>query len=236
MKKSNYVAVIQIRMGSKRLKKKSLAYIGNYKIIDWVIRRTKISKSLDDIILATTNKPEDKIFKKYAKKYKIKIFFGSERNVLKRYCDVARKYSVKNIVRICADNPFISPDFINKLISFYKRNKCDLAFNHVSKRKYNFKCINGFGAEIFSTKMLNEICLKTKNKNDLEHVTKYFYRKNFFKIKPVPIKKIYSFPKINLDVDTKKNLLFLNSLIKKNNIKIYSKSEKIAKSARNVKI
>ena len=84
MKKSNYIAVIQIRMGSKRLKKKSLAYIGNYKIIDWVIRRIKISKSLDDIILATTNKPEDKIFKKYAKKYKIKIFFGSERKCFKK--------------------------------------------------------------------------------------------------------------------------------------------------------
>ena len=50
MKKSNYVAVIQIRMGSKRLKNKSLAYIGNYKVVDWVIKRTKISKSLDDII------------------------------------------------------------------------------------------------------------------------------------------------------------------------------------------
>lgn len=236
MKKSNYVAIIQIRMGSKRLKKKSLAYIGNYKIVDWVIRRTKICKSLDDIILATTNKPEDKIFKKYAKKHKIKIFFGSEKNVLKRYCDAARKYKIKNIVRVCADNPFISPDFINKLISFYKKNKCDLAFNHVSKKKYNFKCINGFGAEIFSTKMLNKISLKTKNKYDLEHVTKYFYRKNFFKIKPVPIKKIYSFPKINLDVDTKENLLFLNSLVKKNNIKIDSNSEKIVESVRNVKI
>ena len=235
MKKSNFVAVIQVRSSSRRLKKKSLANIGNYKIVDWVIKRTKLSSLLDDIILATTNKPEDRVFKKFAKKYKIKIFFGSEKNVLKRYCDVARKYSIKNIIRICADNPLISPDFINKLISFYRKNKCDLAFNHTSKKKYNFKCINGLGAEIFSAQILNQIRLKTKNKKDLEHVTKYFYGKKIFRIKPAPVKKTYALPKINLDVNTKKDLLFINSLIKKNKINIYSKSEKIARSVKNVK-
>jgi spore coat polysaccharide biosynthesis protein SpsF len=235
MHKKKVSGIIQVRLGSKRLKKKSLASIGNYKILDWVIKRTKRSSLLDDVILATTNKPEDRIFKKFAKKYKIKIFFGSEKNVLKRYCDVARKYSIKNIVRVCADNPLISPDFINKLISFYRKNKCDLAFNHISKKKYNFKCIDGLGAEIFSAKILDKIRSKTKNKKNLEHVTKYFYEKKLFKIKPVPVKKIYTLSKISLDVDTKKDLVFLNSLIKDNNINIYSKSEKIARSVTNVK-
>ena len=38
-----------------------------------------------------------------------------------------------NIIRICADRPFIDPKFIDKLINF-KKNKCDLAFNHVSNK------------------------------------------------------------------------------------------------------
>ena len=70
-----------------------------------------------------------------------------------------------------------------------------MAFNHISKKKYNFKCIDGLGAEIFSAKILDKIRLKTKNKKDLEHVTKYFYEKKFFKIKPVPVKKFILFQK-----------------------------------------
>ncbi len=215
MKKLNYAGVIQIRLGSKRLKNKSIAKIGNHRLVEWVICRTKKAKFLDEVILATTDKPEDKIFKRYANKYKIKIFYGSEKNVLNRFCEVAKKYSIKNIVRICADNPLISPEFIDDLIIFYKKNKCDLAFNHISKKKYNYECINGLGAEIFSSKTLYKINSKTKNKNYQEHVTKYYYNKNLFKIKPVPIKKMYKLPYINLDVDIKKNLLFLNSFTKK---------------------
>ena len=235
MKRLNYVAIIQVRTGSKRFPKKSLKKLGQYRIIDWVIKRTKKTLFLDSVILATTNKKNDKIFEKIAKKNNVKIFFGDQNNVLKRYCDAANKFKVKNIVRICADNPFISPEFIRKLIVYHKKNRCDLAFNHVSKKKFKFNCIDGLGAEIFSTKTLNKILTKTKNKKNLEHVTKYFYEKKIFKIKPVPVKKIYALSKISLDVDTKKDLLFLNSFIKKNNINIYSKSEKIARAVVDVK-
>ena len=76
---------------------------------------------------------------------------------------MAKKYNIKNIVRICADRPFISSDFLDSLILFFKRNKCDLALIMFLK-KYKFKCIDGFGAEIFSAKTLNQIQYKTKNK------------------------------------------------------------------------
>ena len=41
---------------------------------------------------------------------------------------------------------------------------------------------------------------------------------------------MYKLPYINLDVDIKKNLLFLNTFTKKNKISINSNSEKIVKS------
>ena len=50
------IAIIQSRTGSKRLKNKALLKLGNYSILEWVIRRVKKSKNLDQIILATTKK------------------------------------------------------------------------------------------------------------------------------------------------------------------------------------
>ena len=234
MKSLNNVAVIQVRTGSKRLPRKSLIKLKGLRIIDWVIKRTKKTSLIDDIILVTTKKKEDKIFSKIGKKYKIKVFYGEETNVLKRFCDVAKKYNIKNIVRICADRPFISSDFLDSLILFFKRNKCDLAFNHVSEKKYKFKCIDGFVAEIFSAKTLNQIQYKTKNKKNLEHVTKYFYLNNKYKVKPAPLKKIFKKTKISLDLDTVEDLKFLEKLVKKNKIKIYTKPEQIVKATANV--
>ena len=236
MKRLNYVAIIQVRTGSKRLPKKSLIKLSGLRIIDWVIKRTKKTSLIDEIIIATTKKKEDRVFSKIAKKNKVKIFYGEETNVLKRFCDTAERFNIKNIVRICADRPFISPDFIDNLILFFKKNKCDLAFNHVSEKKFKFRCMDGFGAEIFSTESLNKIKYRTKNKSNLEHVTKYFYLNNEFKVKPVPLKKIFTKPNISLDIDTKEDLLFLKTLVKRNKIKIHSKPEKIAKAAIDVKI
>ena len=119
MKSLNYAAVIQVRTGSKRLPKKSLIKLSGLRIIDWVIKRTKKAALIDEIIIATTKKKEDRVFSKIAKKNKVKIFYGEETNVLKRFCDTAERFNIKNIVRICADRPFISPDFIDNLILFF---------------------------------------------------------------------------------------------------------------------
>ena len=72
---------------------------------------------------------------------------------------------------------------------------------------------------------------KTFNKNDLEHVTKYFYNNKRFKVSPVPVKKLFKRSQISLDLDTKKDFVYLNNLVKKNNFNIFSKSENIVKAA-----
>ena len=105
-----------------------------------------------------------------------------------------------------------------------------MAFNHTPKKKYKFKCVDGFGAEIFSTASLNTIRLKTKNRRDLEHVTRYFYKSKIFKVKPVPIKSYYKQSNLSLDIDTKKDYFFLKSFIKRKKINLYSSSRTITKS------
>ena len=64
------IAIIQSRMGSQRLPGKMMSKIGNYTLIDWVIRRLKKSKLVNKIILATSNKKRYS-FKNISKKFKI---------------------------------------------------------------------------------------------------------------------------------------------------------------------
>ena len=115
----NIIASIQARTGSTRLPKKMIKKLGNEMVIEWVIKRLKKSEKLLQVILATSNRYEDKKLIEIAKKNEISFFTGSEKNVLKRYYDAAKKFKVKNIVRICADNPLVDHRQIDRLIKFY---------------------------------------------------------------------------------------------------------------------
>ena len=62
MKKLKIIATIEARMGSTRLPGKVLKRIGNFFLLDFLIKRVKKSKYLDDVVVATTiNKKDDKI-------------------------------------------------------------------------------------------------------------------------------------------------------------------------------
>ena len=124
MKKLN-IAIIQARMNSTRLPGKMLKKIGNHLIIEWVIKRLKKTKSINKIILATSKKKIDQKFKTISKNLGINFFAGSEKDVLGRLVCSVSDFEKANIIRICADNPFIEPKEINNLISFYKKKNYD---------------------------------------------------------------------------------------------------------------
>ena len=227
MKKIKNVAIIQARQGSKRLPEKSTKKISKHSLIEWVVKRTQISKNLDKIVIATTRNKEDKVFKKIAKKLKVKIFFGDKNNVLARFLGAAIKFNADNIIRICADNPFVSFRFIDNLINFYNSHSCDLSFNHRSDKKINYKCIDGLGAEIFSISVLKSISQLANSKADQEHVTKFIYdNKEKFNILPAPIKKKFQIKK-KLDINTEKDLKKIIKIVKKKKLNINSSDQQI---------
>ena len=56
-----------------------------------IVKRLKKSKKISDIIVATSNTKREKI-NFFFKKKKIKVFAGSEANVLSRYYKVAKNF------------------------------------------------------------------------------------------------------------------------------------------------
>ena len=123
--------IIQARSNSTRYKNKIFKKISNLSLIEWVIKRCKLSKA-DKIILATSNHTKDKRLKFFCKQEGIIFFSGDESNVLKRFYDAANFSKTNNIIRVCADNPFIDPKEINQLILSFKKTKGKFYyyFNH----------------------------------------------------------------------------------------------------------
>ena len=219
------IAIVQSRMGSKRLPGKMMMRIGRYTLIEWVIKRLKKSKSINKIILATSQKKNDQIFKNISQKLKINFFAGNEKDVLSRFVNSVKKVKKANIIRVCADKPFIEPGEIDRLIKFYKNQNYDYVCN---RQIFNNDYCTGFGAEILSLDLLRKLDELAKKKIFREHVTLYLWKnKKKFKLYSLEANKDLAHPNLNFDIDFPKDYKMIKNLVEKFDIKINTQASKI---------
>ena len=221
------VAIVQARMGSSRFPGKMLAKLGSCTIIEWVLSRVKRANLLDEVLLATSNLPRDDILAKIANQCNVSVYRGSESDVLKRFTNAAIKYQAETVIRVCADNPFIDPDEINRLVSFFESNDCDYACNHQNHLDSNYA--DGFGAEIFSFSLLKKINMLAKDSRHREHITLYLWdNNNSYKMMSVPAPKDLCYPYLRFDIDTPEDRDKM-ALLVKNGARIESSANEIIK-------
>jgi len=93
-------------MGSTRTPGKSLADICGKPLLTRLLDRLRYA-TLDGIILATTNNPEDDVLEEWADYEGIECHRGSEADVLTRTLEAHRKMGSDIVVRVCGDTPLI---------------------------------------------------------------------------------------------------------------------------------
>ena len=71
------IAIVQARMGSARFPGKMLAHLGGVPLIEWVLRRLSLAKTLSQIILATTDDEVDDVLVELATGLGCSVFRGS---------------------------------------------------------------------------------------------------------------------------------------------------------------
>jgi len=147
------LGIIQARMQSVRLPGKVLLPLEGKPVLWHIFFRLAKSKLIDDICISTsTNSIDDKI-EKFAHKYGIKIFRGSEENLVKRHLDAAKKFDADVIVRITGDCPLVDPQIVDEVIEVYLKDK---KLDFVSNTKTKTYPI-GLDVEVFPVKTLEKI-------------------------------------------------------------------------------
>ena len=90
-------AIIQARMGSSRLPEKVLMKLDSKNpLIFFVINQLKYAKNIDEIIIATTKESQDNKIEKFCIENKIDFFRGSTNDVLDRYYQCSKQFSISN--------------------------------------------------------------------------------------------------------------------------------------------
>ena len=193
--------IIQARMSSSRLPKKSLRLIGEKPLIFYVIERLRVLKL--PIIVATSKDSSDDILVEYLKNLEdISIFRGDIKNVLNRYIAAAEKFGVEKIIRVTADNPLVDIIALNNSLSLFQE------YDYLDGI-YQNGFIKGTGFELVS---LNELkSIRSNKPHHLEHVTAAL-RENATKprYKKIPVPHYHQFiDKIVLTCDYAEDLELL---------------------------
>lgn len=119
MSKPDTVAIIQARMGSKRLPGKVLLDIAGQPMLAHVVQRTRLAGTIDRVIVATTTDDADEPVASFCKQNGYSCFRGDLHDVLDRYYQTARSSGARVIVRITADCPLIDPAVIDRTVQAF---------------------------------------------------------------------------------------------------------------------
>ena len=201
-----FIIIIQARMGSTRLPGKIMKKLLDKEIILWSYDRSLLSIA-DDVIIATSTNKENDLLENFLKERNIKVFRGSENDLLDRYYQVTKQYDNNDlkIIRITSDCPFIVTNMINDMIDFYNKNNYDYIINHSPHAIIP----EGSGIEIFNMKCLNILWENNNDSQFREHATGMLCKntqydniinKGYYEYKPnnINIDK-YKFIKISVD-------------------------------------
>jgi len=164
------IAVVQARMGSTRLRGKSLMQLSKFNLLNTVINSAKRNDFIDDVIIVTSELKEDDVLFNYCMINKIACYRGSGPDVLSRFINVAKNYNHDDvIVRVTADNPFNNSDATVKLFKKHLEENND--YTHVENLSHVVYEFVKVGA------LLKLESVDNLDESDREHVTFYF-RKN----------------------------------------------------------
>lgn len=117
------MAAVQARMGSSRLPAKVLADVAGRPMIWHIVQRLKSCRSVDQVVIATADTPNNEPVRAMAREYGIPCFSGSENNVIDRLYSVCREYGGEALVRVTGDCPFVDPEIVDQLVDIYRRNR-----------------------------------------------------------------------------------------------------------------
>ncbi|QTY26396.1 cytidylyltransferase domain-containing protein [Flavobacterium sp. CS20] len=200
------VVIIQTRMKSTRLPGKILMPMpitGEDSILECIINQLKESQFEVDIFIATSVNPENDELEIIAKKNSVKIFRGSENDVLSRFINILESKDYDTAVRVTADNPILDYKILDNAIEEHLSSKTDYSITKGLPLGMNF--------ELFKSRSLLKLKKLKLTTQDKEHVTLKLRQDNSFKINEIKF-VCFENESLRLTVDYPEDYLVISTI------------------------
>jgi len=188
--------ILQARIDSSRLPGKALLPLGGKPLLFRVMQALNFIHA-DLRVLACTDDSFNE-FKPLAEEAGFQIHAGPKDDVLERYCQVIRKYSIERVIRATGDNPFVFSDAAS-LIN-YEACALNAAYAGYLELPY------GAGVESVAASALLQAAQEAALPYEREHVCPFLYNHpELFKIHRPSAPVMWNHSDIRLTVDTQED-------------------------------
>ena len=171
------IALVQARMGSTRLPNKVMKPLNGTPMIELLLLRLSGSIEINQIVLATSSKPENSKLIEHVKQLGFSVFKGSDKDVLDRFYQAGLMHNADAIVRITGDCPLVDPNLVDEVIKEFKNTGVDYISNAITP---SFP--DGLDIEVFSFDSIKLAWSQAKTQYQREHVTPYIRDSKLFKL------------------------------------------------------
>jgi spore coat polysaccharide biosynthesis protein SpsF len=114
------VGIIQARMGSSRLPGKVLRPLADRSVLGWVVRAARQSGTLDDLVVATTERPDDDAVVAECDRLGVAVHRGPVDDVLTRFIGALDAHPADAVMRFTADCPLLDPALVRRVGAMYR--------------------------------------------------------------------------------------------------------------------
>ncbi|HSY08588.1 MAG TPA: aminotransferase class III-fold pyridoxal phosphate-dependent enzyme [Steroidobacteraceae bacterium] len=174
-------AIVQARMGSARFPGKVMKPIRGTPLIELLLERLRDAKEIGQIILATSQAPENSVLADYVRTLGYTVYRGSEQDVLDRYYEAAQLSHADILVRITGDCPLVDPALVDLMVTAFRSAGVEYAGN-TDPQTYP----DGLDIEVFSKGALATAWREARCQPEREHVTPYMRESGRFRTLNLP--------------------------------------------------
>jgi spore coat polysaccharide biosynthesis protein SpsF (cytidylyltransferase family) len=158
------------------------------------------------VVVVTTVNPGDLPLVALCAGKRLRVFCGSEADVLDRYYQAARVLGAENVARITADCPLLDPAVIEEVVRAHTSGGCDYTSNVIPPTYPD-----GEDVEIFSASALEKAWREARLTSEREHVTQYFLKNpNLFTLRNCANQEDLS--SLRWTLDTAEDLEFIRNV------------------------
>lgn len=161
-----FLALIQARMDSSRLNNKVLLTAAGKPMLQHEIERIQRSLLTDEVVVVTSIEKSNLPIVRLCADLGIRVFVGSETDVLDRYYQAARLLKAEYIIRITGDCPLFDGKLLDKAIQSLKPST-----DYLGMLSETFA--DGLDIEIMRFEALRKAWKEARLQSQREHVTQY---------------------------------------------------------------
>jgi spore coat polysaccharide biosynthesis protein SpsF len=155
-------------MGSSRLPGKVLKLLAGYPLLGHQLRRLEACPSIDAIVVATTDLPEDDVVERFVLDAGHEVYRGSSTDVLTRMLEAGREASADVVARVTGDCPLIDPEITSRVVDGLVGSDEPLDYaSNVIRRTFP----RGMDVEAFPLETLARMDQMAETSEEREHVT-----------------------------------------------------------------